>query len=417
MKMKGKEKRGISLIVLVITIIIMIILAAAVILSLNSSNVVNKATEAKGKSDIANARNVVAMATAEWELMSDTEKAAEPYNNSFSEYAKTKLTSAGFTVGSTAGAYEVTNKGEVNVYPKIPDGFRASIYAGENTVAGGLVIYETISVLTPDAGIDTTNRDTARTTYNQYVWIPVEGEVGLYDWSQQKASLDWWSMGPIGFIKTFAETMPDEISNSIKSNGGFYIARYEAGKPIGDALTGGTTTGLDIDGTDKPVSIKGAIVWNNIPWDKDYTWGETGGSPENDGCAKVSKSLTTSAVESHLIYGAEWDAALKFLSSEKNVLDSTSWGNYSNNTVRTSVSPNNPANTGAHENWKAKNVYDMAGNVSEWTYEYSSRYDSRIVRGGYYSNYGGSSPAVNRDYASPGNGSSTYGFRVAICAK
>ena len=30
------------------------------------------------------------------------------------------------------------------------------------------------------------------------------------------------------------------------------------------------------------------------------------------GIAKVSKSLTASSVESHLIYGAEWDAALKF---------------------------------------------------------------------------------------------------------
>ena len=171
--MKNKGKRGISLIVLVITIIIMIILAAAVILSLNSSNVVNKASEARDKSDMANARNIVAVATAEWELMSKEEKLATPYNNSFSKYAGAKLQNSGYVVGTTAGAYEVTDKGGINVYPTIPEGFKASIYTGENTVASGLVIYETNNQLLADTEINTTNRDAARTTYNQYVWIPV----------------------------------------------------------------------------------------------------------------------------------------------------------------------------------------------------------------------------------------------------
>ena len=52
MKKVLKNKRGISLIVLVITIIIMIILAAAVILSLNSSNIVNKAKDAVEKAKV-----------------------------------------------------------------------------------------------------------------------------------------------------------------------------------------------------------------------------------------------------------------------------------------------------------------------------------------------------------------------------
>ncbi len=41
------EKKGISLIVLVITIIVMIILAGAIILALNGSDIIGKATEAK----------------------------------------------------------------------------------------------------------------------------------------------------------------------------------------------------------------------------------------------------------------------------------------------------------------------------------------------------------------------------------
>ncbi|MDD2627524.1 MAG: leucine-rich repeat domain-containing protein [Clostridia bacterium] len=52
--MKKNNKQGISLIVLVITIIIMIILAAAIILSLNSSNIVESASETTVKSDLKN---------------------------------------------------------------------------------------------------------------------------------------------------------------------------------------------------------------------------------------------------------------------------------------------------------------------------------------------------------------------------
>ena len=48
-----RNKRGISLIVLVITIIVMIILAAAIILALNGNNVVSRANQAKASSDLA----------------------------------------------------------------------------------------------------------------------------------------------------------------------------------------------------------------------------------------------------------------------------------------------------------------------------------------------------------------------------
>ena len=60
--MKLNNKKGISLIVLVITIIVMIVLAAAIILSLQSSGIIDKANEAKTASDVANAKQLVAMA-------------------------------------------------------------------------------------------------------------------------------------------------------------------------------------------------------------------------------------------------------------------------------------------------------------------------------------------------------------------
>lgn len=59
-------KKGISLIVLVITIIVMIIIAGAIILSLNSSNVTEKANYAKVASDRANLQAELATYYAEY---------------------------------------------------------------------------------------------------------------------------------------------------------------------------------------------------------------------------------------------------------------------------------------------------------------------------------------------------------------
>ena len=106
--MKINKKSGISLIVLVITIIIMIILAAAVILSLNSSNIVEKANQAKSNNDYANANELKSIAYAKWMLMSDAEQ--ESYG-SFSAYADQKLQEAGCPVPEfryTDGADGVT---------------------------------------------------------------------------------------------------------------------------------------------------------------------------------------------------------------------------------------------------------------------------------------------------------------------
>ena len=54
----------------------------------------------------------------------------------------------------------------------IPVGYTASQIAGENTIAGGLVIYQTE---TPITGIaNSSEHINAMETYNQYVWIPVD---------------------------------------------------------------------------------------------------------------------------------------------------------------------------------------------------------------------------------------------------
>lgn len=58
-------KKGISLIVLVITIIVMIIIAGAIIISLNSSNVIEQSNDAVYKSNLSNAKSTLALKYAE----------------------------------------------------------------------------------------------------------------------------------------------------------------------------------------------------------------------------------------------------------------------------------------------------------------------------------------------------------------
>ena len=72
-----------------------------IILSLSSSDMINKASEAKTKSDIANAKELASTAYAEWMLMSEAKK--EEYNDNFSEYVVDKLGDAGLP--TLAGAY------------------------------------------------------------------------------------------------------------------------------------------------------------------------------------------------------------------------------------------------------------------------------------------------------------------------
>ena len=108
--MYKKSKGGISLIVLVITIIVMIILAAAIILSLSNSGIISKANKAKTDSDTANLKEYVNTLRAEWELMTDAERAVKA--NSFEEYANQKLAENGYkgAVGADGEVYSNLNE-------------------------------------------------------------------------------------------------------------------------------------------------------------------------------------------------------------------------------------------------------------------------------------------------------------------
>lgn len=110
-------KKGISLIVLVITIIVMIIIAGAIIISLNSSNVISQANKAVTDSDLANAKNTCMLAYCEAAAGNDGIAKDSSGAIVTASYYEAKLTAAGFktadytvTVNAENGIPSVTAK-------------------------------------------------------------------------------------------------------------------------------------------------------------------------------------------------------------------------------------------------------------------------------------------------------------------
>ena len=68
--------------------------------------------------------------------------------------------------------------------------------------------------------------------------------------------------------------------------------------------------------------------------------------------------------------------------------------------------------TGNTDYTKRKNIYDLAGNVWDWTNEIYSSY--RVNRGGWFVNDGSDCPACYRSYTSITGTASSLGFRVGL---
>ena len=72
-----------------------------------------------------------------------------------------------------------------------------------------------------------------------------------------------------------------------------------------------------------------------------------------------------------------------------------------------------PTTTGSSDDYAVKNIYDLAGNVAEWTME-SYFTDSRVFRGGFYLDTGSNLPASRRFSNNPSGSYDNLGFRVTL---
>lgn len=207
---------------------------------------------------------------------------------------------------------------------------------------------------------------------SEFTWIPV----GFLD---SDATLDGEhcneKFGKMNFYNSdfsesgFYEEVNYDLLESVKKYGGYYISSYHASKQKG-----------------KLVFKKGNMPWVSI------NYPDAAAAAAN--YAEGSKDVT-----SCIVSGAAFDTMLRWIvksgakTREEVVDNSTSWGNYWN----TPNSPKGVMPTGSNENWCVCNIYDIAGNVDEWTSEKNgSLY--HVLRGGDFCYQGDKWKAAGRGY-------------------
>ncbi len=172
----------------------------------------------------------------------------------------------------------------------------------------------------------------------------------------------------------------NEMVKSIITYKGFYIGRYETGD----------------------LSKQTAVVQKNNTDIANQDWYTM---------YKLSKTITDAdSVVSHMIWGCEWDSALRWMTTSEDeivskiTIHSENRGNYEEYYV-------NP--TGSKEEYKVNNIYDMAGNVYDKTMECLG-YNSRVNRGGSHLNNAMYFPISARGTSETTSKSVDYGTRSAL---
>ena len=448
-KKQAYKNKGITLIALIITIIVMLILVAVSINVLINSNIIGQAEKAAEGYKTAYEQEANG---GEIEINGKKYGSVEEY---LAGKEKLPEIEAG-TRATEPSEYKSNNKTAV-----IPAGFTVSGISTEQSIDGGLVIYD----IPKGTTVDWTNPDSVKTQYNQFVWIPVEvnkttepkdTETSIasfkrsvwqdnarvannaqsstsfpsssYSWRNytEPYSKDSSDYDGTGTGKTGISAQITELTKSIYKYGGFYIGRYEAGSETARE-DGSSQTAAFVVQQDK-------YPYNYVKWGK-------GMGDISEGAVHLSNSLYTGktgyGVKSMLCTGAAWDSMLDFIKdSSHNVTSSTGWGNYKNsdtykvyrgslysNSAWSAADTTNGSDvtkdtnilltTGATERNSSKNIYDVAGNCWEWTTEACNTY-YRVVRGGKYNNNGSNTPASSRDGYFPTGSNYSNSFRPLL---
>ena len=371
--------------------------------------------------------------------------------------------------------YEQSNSKKEEIYmeqkEKLPTTFDTKPYYPDNTfvkIAGtgltnGLVIQDSngneyVWIEVPkslyannDYNTETTTADQKPASSTDYEKI----EYCLHKYTDYyrggtKYKDEYYSDETTGLTSTQYTELKQKMLKSVYENGGFWIGRYEAGIEKNRTGSGNITVA--------PVSKQGTAEKPIYPYN--YVT-----------CSQaqtLANMLTTENYTSSLMFGVQWNLVLKHIEVrevKKGVAlatiqgelkkDSSSWGNYYNasftidrgkyakygaistwynydnelegcvtyadgTSKKVSASSNSNAivlTTGSSEICKKMNIYDLSGNVSEITLEYTTYSGGPCVyRGGRYSASGVESGYTTAGSGAGGTGSctSSNGFRVSL---
>ena len=221
---------------------------------------------------------------------------------------------------------------------------------------------------------------------NEFVWIPATADNYVQD-------LTFPGSQPTG-DDTLPSGITDETADVIKY-GGFYISRYEAGTPDGTVTTRTNSEGV-------PVSKKDVVVWTKIY----YT----------NAKSSAEQMICNDYVQTGLLTEKAWDRTCHWLEDIVDISKSKSYGNYSNSAYPANVTGyGRVQKTGYSDGWMVKNIYDLAGNVYEWTNVICG--SGRINRGGSIVNDGDRWPVTFRNYSNINSANSDLGFRIRLYIK
>ena len=316
------------------------------------------------------------------------------------------------------------------------------------TTTGGTYLpkgFRQVSGTTLDNGL--TIQDS---TGNQYVWVEVPKKTEVYptagleiteftndeytaietdlhtytnDYRNGTKYTDtYYSDATTGLTSEQYTQLKQKMLKSVYQNGGFYIGKYETGTEM--ARTSGDAS---IAPTETPVIKPNVYPYNFVICSQAQT---------------LASNMEHGDRTTSLMFGVQWDLVMKYLETKGTSQadlkrNSTSWGNYSNNAwnitnANLKYAPNGSGwttateksktasekillSTGASESFSKMGIYDLAGNVREWTLEYTSDTDYPCAnRGGYYYRSGSDCPA---SYRSDGITTHLYhniGFRLAL---
>ena len=339
----------------------------------------------------------------------------------------------------------------------VPNGFVGSSVAGENEIDSGYVIYEGKEKVTDS------NVQTAQTSRNQYVWLPVEDISKFYgtDANGKRWGKIYNFTTGTNSSNTFDEVTGTYANNWSESNGVMSISDTTYGKREPDVLSSYDTPyylkKYKVSEDSKlDFLMRQEVDFNNMVDSVEKYGGFYIGRYETGDLSKeqvvVQKGNTDIAsqtwyamyekckdlrgdnlnIKTGMIWGNQWDRTMQWLiesgakTKEEVISDSTSWGNYLNATFQYTNSSGGTSTknsgsgvripTGSTEYTKANNIYDLVGNVWDRTMEAFYTY-GRVYRGGIYGDYGTDIPASNRGGGVPAGSINIYGTRATLYIK
>ena len=298
----------------------------------------------------------------------------------------------------------------------IPDGF---YYVG-GTDDSGVVISDNIADKDRYKGEEDVGTDLVG---NQFVWIPVDSiaDYKRTAYSKQVSTGTTDTTTNSEQIKVsssssyyYTEALPEDEKTSVEKNKGYYIGRYEAGD---EESTNSNTLRARGASTSNTITVKAGQA--------PYNWISRAQAKSLAEGFSAKKGYTS--VKSKLVSSYAWDTAIAFIQKTNSDYGSSSEeGNYKDSPTfnytgiaDTEVNKQTKANgtstlipTG--QTTAVNNIYDMGGNVAEWTTESCSFKIGPITRrGGSYDLYVANAPAGIRSRDADGAGDN-HGFRLTL---